>query len=315
VCWFVQTGEFLVMPGEALSTAGMVTVQPATAKPRAGKLLLVTIYSAPANVDEWLFGHFYPHAHLLPARTQLPPNTSYERFRHIEEAMMADSQTTAKVVALRQLGYLVPEHGQGVVVESVQRNTAAEAAGIRKGDLILAADGQPIETDKQLIDFIAQLAPGSTVTLRLKPDNSEAERDLEVSLRGRPNQPDKPLLGVVPITYRGSFDFPVQIKIDSKGIIGPSAGLVLTLSIVQATATSDITHGHNVAATGTIDINGQVGPIGGIEDKIIAAEGHAEYFLVPTKDYEAASKAAAKVKVVEVDTLQQAVDFLNSLAQ
>ncbi|MFI5269039.1 MAG: PDZ domain-containing protein [Chloroflexota bacterium] len=314
VCWFVDTGEFLVVPGDAVSTASMVTVPAAAAKPSAGKLLLITIYSAPANVDEWLFGHVYPHAHLLPARTQLPPNTSYERFRHIEEAMMTDSQTTAKVVALRQLGYTVPEHGEGVVVDNVQRNAAADAAGLHKGDLIVAANGQPMETDKQLIDFIAQLAPGDTVNLRLKPNNSDAVRELQVTLRSRPNQPDRALLGVNPTTYRPSFDFPVQVGIDSKGIIGPSAGLVLTLAIMQAAAPSDITHGHNVAATGTIDINGQVGPIGGIDDKVLAAEGHAEYFLVPKQDYPAATKAATKIKVVEVDTLQQAVDFLNTLA-
>jgi Lon-like protease len=314
VCWFVGTGEFLVMPGDAISTASMVKVPAAPAKPNAGKLLLVTIYSAPANVDEWLFGHVYPHAHLLPAQTQLPPNTTYERFRHIEEAMMTDSQTTAKVVALRQLGYTVTEHGEGVVVDNVQPNTAAAAAGVAKGDLILAANGQAMQTDKQLIDFIARLAPGAKVSLRLKPNNSDAERDLEVTLGSRPNQPDQPLLGVVPATYRPTFDFPVQIGIDSQGIIGPSAGLVLTLAIMQAAAPSDITHGHNVAATGTIDINGQVGPIGGIEDKVLAAEGHAEYFLVPKQDYAAATKAATGIKVVEVNSLGQAVDFLNGLA-
>jgi len=312
--WFIETGQFLVLPGDALSTTGLVTVPSATAKAGAGKLLLVTIYSAPANIDEWVFGHFYPHAHLLPARTQLPPNTTYERFRHIEEAMMADSQTAAKVAALRELGYSVPEHGEGVVADSVQRNTAASAAGLHKGDLIVGANGHTVETAQQLIDSIAELAPGDMISLRLKPNNSDVERDIEVRLGSRSGQPGKALLGIAPVTYRPTFEFPVRITIDSKGIVGPSAGLVLTLAIIQAAAPSDITHGHNVAATGTIDISGQVGPIGDIEDKVLAAEGHAEYFLVPKQDYPAASKAASKIKVVEVDSLQQAMDFLKSLA-
>jgi Lon-like protease len=314
VCWFVETGDFLVMPGDAVSTASMVKVPAAPEKRNPGKLLLVTIYSAPANLDQWLFGHVYPHARLLPAHTQLPPNTTYERYRHIEEAMMSDSQTTAKVVGLRHLGYDVPEHGEGVVVDSVQRGTAAEAAGIQKGDLILAADGQPLATSKQLLDFLARIQPGVTLTLHLKPNNSETERDLQVRPRPRPNEPEKAFLGLVPMTYRPSFDFPVQVAIDSKGIIGPSAGLVLTLAIMQAASPTDITRGHNIAATGTIDISGQVGPIGGIQDKVYAAEGHAEYFLVPRPDVETARQVASRIKVVEVNSLAEAVSFLQGLS-
>lgn len=314
VCWLVPTGDFLVLPGEAINTANMVSAPSPAPKAPRGQLLLVTVYSAPANLDEWLFGHVYPHAHLLPARSQLPPNTTYERFRHIEEAMMTDSQTAAKVVALRQLGYSVPENGQGVVVDDLQRGSAADAAGLQKGDLILAAHGQAMHTDRELIDLIGQLSPGERVSLRLKPNNTDAERELDVTLGAAPNEPNKAFLGVVPTTYRPTFNFPVDVKIDSKGIIGPSAGLVLALSIMQAVSPQDITHGHNVAATGTIDMNGRVGAIGDVEDKVLAAEGHAEYFLAPKADYEPARRTAQRLKVIQVDTLQQAVDFLSGLA-
>src|SRR5712691_8857090 len=108
------------MPGHAVPARTMISVSSAPPKPGQGELLLLTIYSGPANVDEWVFGHFYPHARVVPARSQLPTNTSYERFRRLEESMMANSQATAKVVALRQLGYSVPERGQGAVVENVR---------------------------------------------------------------------------------------------------------------------------------------------------------------------------------------------------
>jgi PDZ domain-containing protein len=312
--WLWPTGDFLILPGEAVNTAPMVRVASAPAKPNGGNLLLVTIYSSPANLDEWLFGHVYPHAHLEPARTQLPPNTTYERFRHLEEAMMADSQTAAKVVALRQLGYTVAEHGEGVVVTSVQRGSAAQVAGIGRGDLLLAIDGQPVNTAGQLVQLIDGAKPGQTLRVTLKPNNSDAQREAEVRLQARPNDPNRALMGLTPTTYRPSYDFPLQVSIDSKGIIGPSAGLVLALSIMQAASPNDITHGHNVAATGTIDMEGRVGAVGGVTDKVFAAEGHAEYFLVPKADADAARKTASRMKVVETDSLQQAVDFLKSLA-
>ena len=312
--WFVDTGSFLVMPGDAVNTSSMVSIAQAPKKANAGRLLLVTIYSAPANADEWLFGHVYPNAQLVPAQTQLPPNTTYEHFRHIEEAMMADSQTTAKLVALRTLGYDVPVHGQGAVLNNVARGSAGAQAGLQRGDLITAVNGQPIETDAQLVTLIGTMKPGQSVALDLKPNNSDDQRELNVTLGAREDQPDRPLLGVVPSTYRPSYDFPVQVNIDSKGIIGPSAGLVLTLSIIQALSSTDITHGHNVAATGTVDMQGNVGPIGGIEDKVLAAEGHADYFFVPKQDYDAAAKQAKGIQLVEVDTVQQAMDFLAKLA-
>src|SRR5581483_4426540 len=223
-------------------------------------------------------------------------------------------QTTAKVVALRQLGYDVPEHGQGAVLNNVQRGSAGAQAGLQRGDLIPAVDGQQIQTAEQLVSLIGGLRPATQVAVTIKPNNSDDARQLEVKLGSRPDQPDKALMGVVPATYRPSFDFPVQISIDSKGIIGPSGGLVLTLSIIQALSQEDITHGHDSAVTGTMDMQGNVGPVGGIEDKILAAEGHAEYFLVPKSELEAAQKQAKRIKVVEADTIQQALDFLSHLA-
>lgn len=310
----MPTKNFLVMPGSAVDTARMVSTPSSASHAERGKLLLVTIYSAPANADEWLFGHVYPNARLLPAQTQLPPRTSYEQFRHIEEAMMADSQTTAKVVAFRELGYEVPEHGGGVVVENIQPRSAAQQAGVQKGDLITALDGTKVETDQQLINLVGTFMPGTAVTLDLKPNNSDAERDVSVTLGARPNQPGKALLGISPQTYQPSFDFPLQVNIDSQGIIGPSAGLVLTLAIMQAVSQQDITHGHRIAATGTVDLQGNVGPIGDVGDKVLAAEGNADYFLVPKADYDTAKAKARKLQVVEIDNVRQAANFLRGLA-
>jgi PDZ domain-containing protein len=315
VCWFVNTNDFLVMPGEAVDTSKMVSIASAPPKSRSGQLLLVTVYSSPANLDEWLFGKVWPHARLLPAQTQLPPNTTYERFRHLEEAMMTDSQTVAKVVAMRELGYTVVQHGEGAVVDQVQRGSGADRAGIGKGDLIVAIDGTPIQTDQQLIDLIGQLPPGRQISVTIKPNNSETQKTVEATLGARPGEPDKPLLGITPVTYHPTWDFPVKVNIDSQGIIGPSAGLVLTLSIMQGLSPTDVTHGHNVAATGTIDINGNVGPIGDAGDKVLAATGHADYFFVPKANLEEAqSQASSRIKVVEIDSIEQAKSFLDGLA-
>jgi PDZ domain-containing protein len=313
--WFIPTGDFLVMPGEAVRTSSMISVSSAPQpKTRRGELLLLTVYSGPASADEWIFGHVWPNARVVPAHTQLPPNTTYERFRRLEESMMADSQTAAKVVALRQLGYEVPERGEGAVVQSVQRGSAAESVGIKKDDLILAVNGQAVHTAGELVERLGELPPGEQVKLTMKTGESEAEQELEVRLGSRPNQPSRSFLGVTPVTFRQRFDFPVEIRIDAKGIVGPSAGLVLGLGIIQTVGGQDLTHGHRVAATGTLDIDGHVGAVGGIEDKVLTADARAEYLLVPGSDYDKARSAGRKAQIVKVDTIQQALEFLTGLA-
>jgi PDZ domain-containing protein len=107
--------------------------------------------------------------------------------------------------------------------------------------------------------------------------------------------------------------FPVGI-VPQKIVGGPSAGLMFALAVDNALSPTDLARGERIAGTGTIDVNGKVGPIGGVEQKVASAEwSGASYFLCPTENYQAALAAVRTTKVVEVATAQQAVDFLRSL--
>src|SRR5207249_215834 len=84
--------------------------------------------------------------------------------------------------------------------------------------------------------------------------------------------------------------FPVTIALDDVG--GPSAGLMFALGIYDRLTAGDLTGGQIVAGTGTIDDDGSVGPIGGIQQKLVAAREHgARYFLTPTGNYDEARGA------------------------
>ena len=111
------------------------------------------------------------------------------------------------------------------------------------------------------------------------------------------------------------MNFPVDVEIDSRNIGGPSAGLMFTLEIIDELTPEDITHGHRIAGTGTINADGEVGAIGGMRQKTFGAiDAGAEYLLVPSANYLEATEAAGdKIKVVEVGNIQDAMTFLNSL--
>ena len=313
--WLIPTNQFLVLPGETVNASKLVSLAPsAPGKVGApGQLLLVTVYSAPANVDEWLFAHVYPHAELVPAHTQIPPNTSFNAFQHQEARMMTDSQTTARVVAFQQLGYTVTLHGQGAIVLQVVPGSPAAAAGLQRGDDITALDGTATHTAAELADQLGQHRPGDAVTLTVSSPQAST-RELKVTLGQRPNAASTAFLGVSLGTDRPTYTFPKDVRINARGIIGPSGGLVLALQIIQALSPGDITHGKVIAATGTIEPDGRVGPIGDVQAKVVAAEGKAQFFLVPTANAAAAEQQAGNaLRIVPVSTLEQALAFLKTL--
>jgi PDZ domain-containing protein len=118
-------------------------------------------------------------------------------------------------------------------------------------------------------------------------------------------------LGVSPVD-RNTYGFPMDIEIDTGKVGGPSAGLAFTLAILDRLTPGSLTGGDRMAVTGTIELDGTVGPVGGVDHKTEAAisEG-AEVFLVPPEEFEQAKKAArGRIKIEQVQTLDDALAAL-----
>ena len=100
--------------------------------------------------------------------------------------------------------------------------------------------------------------------------------------------------------------------LDALNLGGPSAGLAFALEVVDATTPGDLTNGLTVAATGSLDAYGRVGPVGGIRYKTVAAErAGADLFLVPSANAGEAWTASTTIRVVPVDSLSEALALLN----
>ena len=149
-------------------------------------------------------------------------------------------------------------------------------------------------------------------------DPNGTSRVEQVTLAENPENPRRPgqaFLGVVMRTKDRSFPMPFDVNIDSGRIGGPSAGLAFALGLIEHLAAGELTGGHKVAVTGTIDIDGTVGEVGGVAQKTAAvrAEG-AEYFLVPPGEFETAKDHAGKgLRVIAVGTLQEAIEALGRI--
>ena len=125
--------------------------------------------------------------------------------------------------------------------------------------------------------------------------------------------PDRSFLGVSledDLAYR----LPASVRIDTANIGGPSAGLAMTLTLIDLLSRHSITGGHDVAATGTIAVGGAVGPVGGVAEKAVAVErAGARDFIVPRSEVDAARTGAPGLRVFGVTTLAQALTDLRTL--
>jgi Lon-like protease len=242
---------------------------------------------------------------VLPRKDLYPQGESIQEVDRRNAVDMDDSKLNATVVALRELGYTVRPSGTRVVDVA----QGAPAAGrLRDGDQILRVDGRAVSSRAEVQREIARHRPGERVVLGVR----RGQRELDIPIRTRASS-DPPVRAQVGVVLRDDFqELPVNVTIDTENIGGPSAGLMFALSIIDKLTPQDLTGGRRIAGTGEIAIDGAVGPIGGIAEKLIAAKRQgATIFLVPEGNCAEARRAAPPaLRLVRVATLGDALRFL-----
>lgn len=301
-------------PGLAVSVEPMILVPPDHRYPSAGSFILTTvIVQTPILAGQWAYAHLDPAVELVPPEQVVPPGTTPQEVMQRSFQMLEESRTIAKVVALRLAGYEVEITGQGVRVLSVLPESPSHGR-LLPGDRIIALNGEPVGTVNELRARLPPQDPNQTITLLAE----RAGRQVQVTaLLMSPSAPeDPPRIGITVETVGLDVRLPFAVEIEPQKIAGgPSAGLMFTLTIYDLITPGDLTGGYRIAGTGTIDLDGTVGPIGGVAQKVAAAEAAgAAYFLVPPVNYQTARRVARRIQVVEVATAQEAIDFLRSLS-
>jgi PDZ domain-containing protein len=229
---------------------------------------------------------------------------------------MSQAEQAAKTSALRHLGYAVPATPAGAVIAGTFAGTPAYGV-LNVGDVVTAVDGAPTLTAQALSTALETHHSGETVTFTVRKNGTGAPGPVALTLKrtavdvgGQTVYVD---VGIEPqdqVDY--SYPFPISINVTDIG--GPSAGLAMTLGVIDALSSGSLTGGHTVAATGTMDASGNVGDVGGVPQKTVAVENAgASIFLVPPQEYRAAlSKARNGLHVYAVSTLDQAIRVLQA---
>jgi Lon-like protease len=245
---------------------------------------------------------------IVPRDLVYPPEQSVEEAEEETHLEMTGSQASAQVAGLTEAGYDVQE-----VVEVLSVTPDGPSAGkLESRDQLLEVDGEPVPTSDAAVEAIRQREPGDPVTLTV--ERAGVRRTVRVITEASPDDAAIPIVGVDVGTVH---DFPFTIKYNvDPAIGGPSAGAMFALAIYDRLTPGELTDGQIIAGTGEIDAEGNVGQIGGIQQKIVAAESAgADVFLVPMGNCaEALDGDVDGIRLVEMDTMHQAVTSLEAIA-
>lgn len=294
-------------PGPALNTLGQTQGSPVikvTGKetfPAAGNLDLTTVYvsggpngpvSLPAVFSAWLD----PAKAVSPVELVYPEGTSREEAAEQSSVAMTTSQENALASALNELG--IP-FGQRLEAAGLSEGSAATGK-IEPEDVLLTINGKQI-TSLPVIQEELAAGNGAPATVVVERDG----REISQVITPAQNEAGRFVLGVL-LKYQFSFPFEVEISLERVG--GPSAGLMFALGIIDTVTPGDLTGGLHIAGTGTISPDGTVGPIGGIEQKMLGARAAgATLFLAPAANCEqVAGNIPEGLQVVSVENLDQA---------
>jgi Lon-like protease len=313
--WFMTTWHLHYLafyPGETEETVGRVSIDGAEVFPPEGSLLFVTVRSRDSLTPlEWIAAKLDPAVDIYDRDLILRGRTSEERQADNLE-MMLGSQDTAELVALEAVGFDVVS-GAGAQIVAVADGLAADGV-LDVGDVVTAIDGTPIEFGPDLAREVRARQPGDEIELTVRGDEGAAEAETRTVVLGDAG-------GVARLGVEvGTQDFemndpPIDVEFESGNIGGPSAGLAWTLTIIDELTPGELTGGARVAMTGEIEINGDVGAIGAVRQKVNSVrDAGIDYFLVPEDNAaDAIEEAGDDLQIVPVGTLDDALEFLAGL--
>lgn len=342
--YFIPVPYYIYKPGTAEQLKPMVKVENGDPEEQ-GTFMLTTVSMGRSSILSYLLARLSPNTEIRKKEDVLQGSTEAE-YSTRQEYVMLDSQSNSIQAAYKQADIPYRIDSRGVLV--MQTPKLYPAYGILiPGDKILQVGSRTVQKHQDIVDELKQRKAGDTVEITVL--RGKTEKKLEVTVQDL-SQIDKenglnsgagsavgtgPRIGLGISTAELLEIAPEQggkkVAIDAGEIGGPSAGLLFALEIYNQLTPGDLSKSYRIAGTGTIDPSGNVCSIGGIRQKIVAADREkADIFFAPadrkkgecnlTADVPNASDAAdqaakihSKMKVVPVATLDEAVRYLEGL--
>jgi PDZ domain-containing protein len=305
---WVRLPYYALGPGPSRDVLTLIEVDGAPTYPgSSGHLVLTTVRFRQVTPVGGLVAWLDPEQSVIEDDVLFPPGLTPDEEERRATSEMDQSKIDAAFVVLSRLTEYPAEHPRGALIEQVGEGCPADRR-LFPGDVIVRIGDETVDSAGEASELIDAVPPGQPIELRVRAEGEVHAVRIE---RGRCPGIREPLLGISTIE-----PFPVEISIESEDVGGPSAGLMWALGLYDLLTEGDLTEGRTIAGTGTIDLEGQVGPIGGILDKVVAArEAGADVLLVPVGNFdELAAADRGAMRVVPVETFDDALAALGASA-
>ncbi|HEY7729497.1 MAG TPA: PDZ domain-containing protein [Gaiellaceae bacterium] len=309
--WLYPSSSYLYVPNKAKPLAEKVEVEGARGGDGEGGIYYVDVTIRKATLLERVVSFLRPDgATIVPREAVVPPGSSFEDRTRAGRDQMARSKEVAAAVALEEAGYDVEAEPEGALIEGVASDAPA-AASLEDGDVIIAVEGKDVRTPAQLRREVSKVEPGDDLFLELRRDGDV--KSVSVETVPAPDDPERPIIGIQ-VAQAADIELPLDVEIDLGAVGGPSAGLAFALEIFEQLG-RDVDGGYRVAATGEIELDGSIVPVGGLKQKTFGVrEADADVFLVPAGDNAAEAKRYRDdLRVIPVRSFQQALRKLATL--
>jgi Lon-like protease len=304
----------ILSPGPVFNTLGefggedILAISGTTTYPPTGQLDMTTVRErggpyGPLTALEAVLAALGSRSRVVPEELVFPPGVTSQESRERGAAEFTAAQSNAVAAALGSLDIPVSEEALVAQVDS-----DGSAAGVLEiGDVIVTISGAQVTSTEQVVNTVRATPPGSTLDVVVRRDGQDTQLALPVG-----ESPEEPGQGRIGVLLRSVYEGPFPIEFSLGGIGGPSAGMMFALAIIDELTPGDLTGGTTIAGTGTIDPQGNVGAIGGIQQKMIGArEAGATLFLAPESNCDAVTGAVPNgLTVAAVSTLQDAQDAI-----
>jgi PDZ domain-containing protein len=302
---WVRLPYYAVGPGPARQVLPLIRVQGAPRYESSGTWIMTTVRFFPVTSLQALWAWLDPHQSLVRRDVLFPGGETRQQEQQRSLSQMDQSKIDAAYVVLNRLEGYPGNHDDGALIEAVVPGCPAEGE-LFAGDVVEAIDGVTVTSRVQASKTLDRIPADEPITFRIRAAGET--HDIEVE-RGTCGGSDHPLVGIRMVNV-----FPIGVSISSGDVGGPSAGLMWALGLYDLLTPGDLTDGRTIAGTGTIDTRGHVGPIGGISDKVVAAErAGADLFLVPRDDMDRLREADTDdMKLIPVGTFDEALAALRS---
>jgi len=304
-------------PGPVFNTLGklgeqeFITISNAATYPTAGQLDMTTVRESGGpqrtiSLGEALWGWLHPDVAVIPRRANYADDVTAEQARTQSTRAFASSQEIALGAVLRILNIDFTE--KVFVVDVIADRPAAQF--LKSDDQILSVNQIKVDSIAKTIAEVRKTTPGEIAQLVIIRAGEQLQFDIPTVAA-----PDSNTAGSIGAFLTSEIDSDVKTTFADQRVGGPSAGLVFALAIYDRLTPGELVSGKHIAGTGTITTTGEVGPIGGIRQKMIGAKSAgARVFLLPSENCEEAVKRIPSgLMAIPVSTLAEAIAVLEQL--